>query len=68
MYDGGNIALAGNVVCISINHRLQACGSDLSELGDERFAGSGNAGLLDIVEALRCVKSNVEAFGGNPET
>lgn len=67
MYDGGNVALAGNVVCISLNHRLQAFGfTDLSALGDERFVGSGNAGLLDIVEALRWVKSNVEAFGGDP--
>ncbi|RFB87571.1 carboxylesterase [Rhizobium leguminosarum bv. trifolii] len=68
MYDCGKVAVAGNVVCISLNHRLQAFGfTDLSELGDQRFAGSGNAGLLDIVEALRWVKSNVEEFGGDSD-
>ncbi|MBX5206760.1 carboxylesterase/lipase family protein [Rhizobium sp. NZLR11] len=67
MYDGRMVAATGNVVCISLNHRLQAFGfTDLSASGDERFVGSGNAGMLDIVAALQWVHTNIEAFGGDP--
>ena len=57
------------VVFVSINYRLGLLGFlDLSQLPDGKdFARSGNLGILDQVEALRWVKRNIAAFGGDPE-
>ena len=57
------------VVFVSINYRLGLLGFlDLSQLPDgEDFSRSGNLGLLDQVEALRWVKRNIAAFGGDPK-
>ncbi|ACI59715.1 Carboxylesterase type B (plasmid) [Rhizobium leguminosarum bv. trifolii WSM2304] len=66
LYDCSILADTGNVVAVSINHRLQAFGfTDLSAVGDD-YAFSGNAALLDIVAALQWVRANIEAFGGDP--
>jgi para-nitrobenzyl esterase len=67
LYDGVNLARRGDVVCVSINHRLNVFGHLALEdaLGDE-FAGSANAGYLDIVAALEWVRDNIERFGGDP--
>ena len=56
------------VVLVSINYRLGLLGYlDLSQLPDGKdFSRSGNLGLLDQVEALRWVKRNIAAFGGDP--
>ena len=52
-YDGGNLARRGDVVMVSVNHRLNAFGFlHLAGYGD-RFADSVNVGMLDIVAALR---------------
>lgn len=65
-YDGRNLADRGNVVVVTINHRLNVLGFlDLSAYGD-KYAHSGNAGLMDIVSALEWVKANVSEFGGDP--
>jgi para-nitrobenzyl esterase len=65
-YDGENLARRGQVVVVSINHRLGALGfMDLSHL-HERYALSANVGMLDIVAALEWVRDNIEAFGGDP--
>ncbi len=65
-YDGENLARRGDVVVVSLNHRLHALGYlDLSKFG-EQYAASGNAGMLDIVAALEWVRDNIENFGGNP--
>lgn len=65
-YDGANLAKEGAVV-VTLNHRLNALGFlDLSEFGD-KYAKSGNAGLLDIVAALQWVKDNIANFGGDPD-
>ena len=58
------------VVLVSINYRLGLLGYlDLSQLPDgKEFARSGNLGLLDQVEALRWIRRNIAAFGGDPET
>ena len=56
------------VVMVSINYRLGLLGFlDLSSLPDGKdYAYSGNLGILDQVEALRWVKRNIAAFGGDP--
>jgi para-nitrobenzyl esterase len=65
-YDGARLARRGDVVVITVNHRLNAFGHlYLAEFGP-RFADSGNAGILDIVLALQWVRDNAEAFGGDP--
>jgi para-nitrobenzyl esterase len=65
-FDGSNLAASQDVVVITVNHRLNAFGFLRLDSTDERFADSGNAGLLDIVAALEWVRDNAEAFGGDP--
>lgn len=67
LYDGANMVKRGDVVLCTINHRLNVFGfCDLSSyLGDE-FAQSGNVGYLDLVAAMRWVRENIGAFGGDP--
>ncbi len=65
-YDGANLALKGDVVVVTLNHRLNVLGFlDLSDFG-EKYACSANAGMLDIVAALQWVKNNIAEFGGDP--
>jgi len=67
LYDGGNLARRGDVVVVTINHRLGALGyTYLRHRGGEAFAASGNVGMLDIVAALRWVRDNIAEFGGDP--
>ena len=64
-YDGLNLAASGDVVVVSLNHRLNVLGFlDLSAFGD-KYSKSGNVGMLDIVEALKWVRDNISAFGGD---
>ncbi len=66
-YNGENFARFGNAVFCSINHRLGPLGfCNLAGVGGERFAASGNAGMLDIVAALEWVRDNIASFGGDP--
>ena len=66
-YDGDNMAKYGDVVVVSINHRLNLLGYlDLSAFGVE-YENSGNAGGDDIIMALKWVQKNISAFGGDPE-
>ncbi len=66
-YDGSNLARRGDAVVITINHRLNVFGYlNLAQIGGESFAGSGVAGMLDVVEALRWIRDNAGAFGGDP--
>lgn len=65
LYDGGNLVRRGDVVVITLNHRLAGLGyAYLAQLGGP--AESGNVGNLDIVLALQWVRDNVAAFGGDP--
>jgi para-nitrobenzyl esterase len=66
-YDGENLSRKGNIVFVSINHRLGPLGfSDLSGVGGEKYVHSGNAGTLDMVAALEWVRDNISGFGGDP--
>ncbi len=66
-YMGENLSRKGNIVFVSINHRLGPIGfSDLSGVGGEKYASSGNAGALDMVAALEWVRDNISNFGGDP--
>lgn len=65
-YDGRNISRRGDVVFVTVNHRLNILGFlDLSAFG-EKYKYSGNVGMMDIVAALKWVHNNIEAFGGDP--
>jgi para-nitrobenzyl esterase len=65
--DGTNLARAGDVVVVTINHRLGVFGyTYLGEAGEAEFALSGAAGMLDIIAALAWVRDNIDRFGGDP--
>lgn len=67
IYDGTNLAEYGDVVVVSINHRLNCLGFlDLAAYGD-RWADSANVGMLDVVDALKWVNRNIAGFGGDPD-
>ncbi|MBQ6110916.1 MAG: carboxylesterase/lipase family protein [Synergistaceae bacterium] len=67
VYDGENLSRRGDIVVVSINHRLNVLGFlDLSAYGEE-FKYSGNLGMLDIVAALEWIRDNIAKFGGDPE-
>ncbi len=67
--EGANLARRGDVVVVTINHRLNILGfTALEEAGGSEFAGSGDAGMLDIVFALQWVRENIARFGGDPGT
>lgn len=66
-YDGESLSRKGDIVFVSINHRLGPIGfSDLSGVGDDKYKHSGNVGALDMVAALEWVRDNIENFGGDP--
>ncbi|MCJ8011514.1 carboxylesterase family protein [Paenibacillus sp. KQZ6P-2] len=66
-YDGFNMSRHGDVVVVSVNHRLNILGyMDLSPFG-EKYANSANAGHADLVAALKWVHENIANFGGDPE-
>ncbi len=68
MYDGSALSFGGEVVVVTLNHRLNVFGFlHLAELAGEEYAASGVAGLLDIVLALKWVRDNIENFGGDPK-
>lgn len=64
--DGSNLAKAGDFVVVALNHRLNTFGYTWFGDDDERFADAGNAGMLDIVQALEWVRDNIDVFGGDP--
>jgi para-nitrobenzyl esterase len=66
-YDGENLSKKGDVVVVSINHRLNILGYlDLSAYG-EKYKNSANLSILDMKAALEWVKTNISNFGGDPE-
>jgi para-nitrobenzyl esterase len=68
LQDGANLARNFDVVVVQTNHRLGLLGFlYLEELAGPDYAGSGNQGLLDIVQGLAWVSENIAAFGGDPD-
>ncbi len=66
LYDGGNLCRRGDVVVVTVNHRLNAFGYlFLAELGGPELAYSGNIGQLDLVQALQWVQQHAHEFGGD---
>jgi len=66
-HDGGTLATRGDVVVVTLNHRLGVLGYlDLSSQFGHGYAASGNAGMLDLVLALEWVRDNITTFGGDP--
>ena len=67
MYDGGQLARFGDVVVVTVNHRLGAFGyTHLADLGGDDFAESGAVGVMDMVASLAWVRDNIDNFGGDP--
>ena len=65
-YDGENLSRKGDVVVVTVNHRLNIVGFlDLSAYGD-KYKNSGNLGIMDLVSALEWVRDNIANFGGDP--
>jgi para-nitrobenzyl esterase len=65
--DGTNLCRRGDVVVVTLNHRLNAFGSTyLAEIGGEELGDSGCVGMLDLVMALEWVRDNIDRFGGDP--
>lgn len=61
--DGATLAARGDVVVVTVNHRLNVFGYLYQP---ERFPDSGNLGQLDLILALQWVRRNIAAFGGDP--
>ncbi len=67
IYDGENLAKRGDVIVVTINHRLGASGlTDFSRVLGGEFANSSNLGIRDMIAALEWVRDNISGFGGNP--
>ena len=62
--DGAALAEHGDVVVVTVNHRLNAFGYLYMP---EQFPDSGNAGHLDLILALQWVQAHIAAFGGDPD-
>ncbi|MDB5469661.1 MAG: Carboxylesterase type [Caulobacter sp.] len=70
-YDGARLAIRGDVVVVTANHRLGPFGyayfNRLIPGFEGRYLDGGNAGMLDLVLALQWVRDNIAAFGGDPD-
>lgn len=65
-YSGESLVRRGDVVVVSVNHRLGVLGfANLAAYG-KAYSDSANAGMLDLVAALQWVKTNIANFGGDP--
>jgi para-nitrobenzyl esterase len=67
-YDGAQLARFGDVVVVTVNHRLAAFGyTQLADLSaPAEFSYAGCAGIMDLAASLEWVRDNIENFGGNP--
>jgi para-nitrobenzyl esterase len=68
VYDGTNLARKGDVVVVTLNHRLNVFGHlYLAKIGGSEYAETGNIGIFDLIAALRWVRVNIAEFGGDPD-
>lgn len=65
--DGASLARTDEAVIVSLNHRVGLFGFLNMELLGADYTGSANAGMLDMIAALRWVRDNIAAFGGEPD-
>ncbi len=66
-YDGEHLSRRGDVVVVSVNHRIGLLGHlNLGSLNRGRYGQAANAGILDLVAALEWVRTNIDRFGGDP--
>ena len=69
IYDGSNLVRRGDVVVVSVNHRLGALGyTFFAGIGGDEFGAARNVGMLDLIAALEWVRDNIAKFGGDPRT
>ncbi len=66
-YDGLRLANRGDVVIVTVNHRLNIFGYLYLDPYGDAFKGSANAGMLDLVASLEWVRDNITQFGGDPD-
>ncbi len=67
LYNGANLAQNGDVVVVSFNYRLGVLGFLFFEGDAATKAGlENNLGIKDQIAALKWVKENIAAFGGDP--
>ena len=67
-YNGENLAREGDIVFCSINHRLGPMGfSNFAGVAGDKFAASGNVGVMDLVASLEWIRDNISNFGGDPD-
>ncbi len=68
LYDGVRLCKRGDVVVVTVNHRLNVFGHlYLARIAGEAYAMSGNVGVLDLVQALTWVRDHAQEFGGDPD-
>jgi para-nitrobenzyl esterase len=68
IYQCDGLARFGDVVTVSVNHRLNVFGYlNLADIMGPAYASSGTVGMQDLVLALRWVRDNIAAFGGDPD-
>ena len=66
--NGRNLARNFDVVVVETNHRLGLLGYlYLDHLAGSEYSGTGNMGMLDIVDGLKWLRSNISSFGGDPD-
>lgn len=69
VYDGTRLCQRGNVVVVTVNHRLNIFGHlYLDRIGGDEYSTSGNVGILDLVQALSWVRDHAEEFGGDAKS
>ncbi len=68
LYDGSRLCRRGDVVVVTVNHRLAGVGHlYLGKIAGPEYAASGNVGILDLILALKWVRANIAEFGGDPD-
>jgi para-nitrobenzyl esterase len=66
-YDATRLAAKGKLVVVTINYRLNLFGFLAHPALDGEGHPFGNYGILDMQAALRWVRHNIAAFGGDPD-